>query len=248
MDYYAYTIMKLVDIHEAVKQVQSKHRVFVHGVSMTPTELLDALCVRHEELMDVELVHIHTEGPLAYANEAHYPHLRSNACFVGKNLRGALNEGYGDYIPIFLSEISGLFRKGYLPIDVAFIHASPPDKHGYCSLGTSLDVVLGALDSAKVVIALLNPRVPKMQGDAFIHQSKIDFGVAIDRPLIAVPNPEINGIDRAIAAHVAALIEDKSCLQKGIGAIPNAVLEALIHHKGLGVHTEMFSDGVMDLI
>lgn len=243
-----FNILNMVSAHEAVSQIRSGERVFIQGAAMTPNVLIKALCERYEELENVEIFQIHTEGDAPYTREPYNKAFSVNSCFVGSNVRQAVNSGQGAYIPIFLSEIHLLFRRNILPIDVAFIQVSPPDNHGYCSLGVSVDITLPAIESAKMVIAQVNPRVPRTHGDGIIHISKIDAAVEVNEPIhisaIATPSD----IEVAIGKHVAELIEDGATLQMGIGGIPNVVLNNLIHHKRLGIHTEMFSDGILPLI
>lgn len=234
--------------HDAVSQVRSGDRVFVHGVAAAPHVLIDALVARASELRDVEIVHLHTEGAAPYAAPEFAENFRVNAFFVGGNVRDAVNRGDGDYIPVFLSEIPALFRKKVLPLDVALVHVSPPDSHGFCSLGVSVDIASSAVECARTVIAQVNPRMPRTHGDALVHIDDIDVMVDIDVPLPQVYPPKLSETDRAIGRHIAGLIEDGATLQMGIGSIPNAVLASLDGHKDLGVHTEMFSDGLIDLV
>lgn len=234
--------------HDAVSKVKSGDRVFVHGVAAAPHVLIDALVARASELRDVEIVHLHTEGAAPYAAPEFAENFRVNAFFVGGNVRDAVNRGDGDYIPVFLSEIPALFRKRVLPLDVALVHVSPPDSHGFCSLGVSVDIASSAVECARTVIAQVNPRMPRTHGDALVHIDDIDVMVDIDVPLPQVYPPKLSETDRAIGRHIAGLIEDGATLQMGIGSIPNAVLASLDGHKDLGVHTEMFSDGLIDLV
>lgn len=239
---------KTIDKHEAVKHIKSGDRVFLHSIAMTPHTLVDAMVSRHEHLKDVEIVHIHTEGSAPYVN----PDLRSsfyhNALFVGSNVREAVQTGVADYIPLFLSEMPGLFRRGIMTIDVAMISVSPPDKHGFCSLGPSVDITLGAIESAKLVIAEINPNVPRTHGDGYVHFSKIDYAIDVNTPMYETKPRVISETERRIGKYIAEMIEDGATLQMGIGAIPDAVLSELHNHRKLGVHTEMFSDGVIDLV
>ncbi len=240
--------MKITNAEEAVKIIKSGDRVFVHGASATPKQLILAMTARASELRDVEIVHLHTEGPAPYASAKYIESFRTNALFVGANIREAVNEGVADYIPVFLSEVPGLFRKGILPLDVALVQVSPPDRHGFCSLGTSVDVARAAVQVAKYVIAQINPNMPRTHGDGLIHISHIDSAVVVDDPLPEFPPGESSEAEKSIGRYCAELIEDGATLQMGIGAIPNAVLNALAGHRDLGVHTEMFSDGAIDLI
>ncbi|MBI1944268.1 MAG: acetyl-CoA hydrolase/transferase family protein [Deltaproteobacteria bacterium] len=244
--------MKVKDAAEAVALVRSGQRVFVHGAAATPLRLLEALVARADSradsLLDVELIHLHTAGPAAYADARYAKSFRVASLFVGENLRGRLDGARVDYLPCFLSEMPFLFRSGVRPVDVAFVQVSPPDAHGFCSLGTSVDTAKAAVDVAKVVVAEVNPRMPRTHGDGFIDQRRIARFLEVDA---ALPEPEphqLDDVERAIGRHVAALIEDGSTLQMGIGAIPDAVLAALGGHRHLGVHTEMFSDGLLPLI
>jgi len=241
-------MIKFKSKEEAVSLVQSGDRVFIQGAAMTPKVLVKALSLRYKKLTEVEIVHIHTEGEALYAEEPYINSFKINTFFVGSNVRKAINTQKGDYVPIFLSEIHQLFRRNILPLDVAFIQVSPPDKHGFCSLGTSVDVTIPAIETAKLVIAQINPNVPRTHGDGIIHISQIDAAVEVDEPLHLVPMPAPGEKDKKIGQHVASLVEDGATLQMGIGAIPNVVLQNLTNHKNLGIHTEMFSDGVLPLI
>lgn len=233
---------------EAVKAIKSGDRVFIHGVAAAPLRLIEAMTARADELRNVELVHLHTEGRAPYVEPEYVESFRLNAFFVGGNVRAAVREGRGDYIPIFLSEIPALFRKNVLPLDVALVHVSPPDKHGFCSLGVSVDIAHAAVDCARYVIAQVNPNMPRTIGDALVSVNDIDAFVAVDEPLPEAPIPPITEIDEAIGRHIAELIEDGATLQMGIGSIPNAVLASLTGHKDLGIHTEMFADGLIPLV
>jgi acyl-CoA hydrolase len=233
---------------EAVNFVSSGQRVFFQGAAMTPNLLINALCLRHQDLKDVEIIQVHTEGVALYTQEPYNKSFHVNSCFVGSNVRSAVNGGNGDYIPIFLSEIHLLFRKNILPIDVAFIQVSPPDVHGYCSLGTSVDITLPAVETSKIVIAQINPNVPRTHGDGIIHLRDIDYAVEDTSSLGISGGVPISEIEARIGSHVANLIEDGATLQLGIGNIPNAVLDNLSNHKRLGIHTEMFSDGILPLV
>ena len=240
---------KIVSAREAVKAIQSGNRVFVHGSAATPQFLLKALAKRAHELRNVELMAVSTLGELELAKPEYAESFYINSLFVSANIRGAINEGRGNYIPIFLSEISKLFEKGILPIDVALLHISPPDKHGLCSLGVSVDVARAAAKHAKYIIAQVNPKMPRTHGDGFIDIHQIHALVETDDNLPEVNYADsITDCDRTIGKYVAELVEDRSTLQMGIGAIPDAVLQSLTHCKDLGIHTEMFSNGVMDLV
>ncbi len=233
---------------EAVSLIQSGQRVFVQGGAATPSVLLNALVEQADRLTDVELIHLHTEGNAPYADERYARSFKVANLFVGSNLRKKINYASIDYLPCFLSEIPQLFRSGRRPIDVALIHLSPPDRHGFCSLGTNVDVAIAALESAKTVIAQINPQMPRVHGDGIIHVDSVDKFVDIDVPLPECPRHELTQEEKAIGRHASSLIEDGACLQVGIGSIPDAVLSELKGRRHLGIHTEMWSDGVLDLI
>lgn len=228
--------------------IRSGMRVFVHGGAATPTALVSALIEESARLENVELIHLHTEGDAAYALPKYKKNFRVVNLFVGANVRSLIDTERVDYLPIFLSEIPALFHSGRRPIDVAMLHLSPPDQHGFCSLGTSVDVARAAFDSANVVIAQINAQMPRVHGDGFIHIDELDDHIEIDTPLFEPKIPPLTDQDKGIAANVSGLIEDGACLQVGIGAIPNAVLQLLKGRKNLGVHTEMWSDGMLNLI
>ncbi len=237
------------DVHTAVQVVESGDRVFVQGACATPTALIEALVARGEELSDVEITHLHTYGPTPYTDERWRGHFSLRALFVGENVREAANAGRASYTPVFLSDVPALFAPGEpLAIDVALIQVSPPDTHGFCSLGPSVDVTRAAVDHARYVIALVNPTVPRPHGDGFVHVSRLDRVVHWAGPLYEVNRHEVNETQAQIGRNVAGLIGDGATLQLGIGAIPDAVLQALTNRRDLGVHTEMFSDGIMDLV
>ena len=233
---------------QALDRIQSGHRVFVHGAAATPLALLDALLSHAPRLRDVELIHLHTEGPARYADAEFAESFRVVSLFVGANLRGRVDGDRVDYLPVFLSEMPELFRSGRRAPDVALVTVSPPDAHGYCTLGTSVDCARAAVETASIVIAEVNPQMPRVHGDGFLHVSCIDVLVPVDRPLPehrpAPPSQE----ELAIGRHVAALVPDGATLQMGIGAVPDAVLLALRDHRHLGVHTEMWSDGLLPLL
>jgi acyl-CoA hydrolase len=239
---------RVVSAEEAVSVVQSGNRVFVHSVAAAPQRLLEALTARASELRVVEIISLHTEGQAPYAAPEHAKSFRVNALFVGTNVRQAVEEGRADYMPVFLSEVPQMFRSGVLPLDVALIHVSPPDRHGFCSLGVSVDVARAAVQSARTVIAQVNPRMPRTHGDGLIHVDAIDLQVEVDVPLPELPPHVLTDQERAIGRHCAELVEDGATLQIGIGAIPQATVAALVDHQRLGVHTEMLSDGIVDLV
>ncbi|MBY8962170.1 4-hydroxybutyrate CoA-transferase [Flavobacterium sp. D11R37] len=239
---------KYVSAAEAVSVVNPGNRVYVQAAAATPTVLTKALAARAAELRDVEVCHLHTEGEAPYADPALKDRFHVNSFFIGKNVRHTLAAGNGSYTPVFLSELPRLFRKNVLPLDVAFIHVSPPDSHGYCSLGVSVEASVAAIENAKFVVAQVNPQMPRTFGDSVIHESEIDFLVEADMPIYGHEPDAITAQEAKIGEYVASLIEDESTLQMGIGSIPNAALANLKNHKNLGLHTEMFSDGVIDLI
>ncbi len=237
------------DLPAAVQAVQSGDRVFVQGACATPTPLIEALVARGEELHNVELTHLHTYGPAPYTDERWRGHFSLRALFVGENVREAANAGRASYTPVFLSDVPALFAPGEpLAIDRALIQVSPPDEHGYCSLGPSVDVTRAAVDHARSIIALVNPQMPRTHGDSFVHVSRLDYAVQIDAPIYEVARRVPDATQLRIGQQVAQMVEDGATLQLGIGAIPDAVLQALADRRDLGIHTEMFSDGVLDLI
>lgn len=240
--------MNYVDLQEAVSHVKSGDRVFFQGAAMTPKVLIDGLCQNYSNLADIEIIQMHTEGEALYTQEPYCQAFKTNSCFVGGNVRSAVNSNIGNYIPIFLSEIHLLFKYDILPLDIAFIQVSPPDQHGFCTLGTSIDVSLAAVQKAKLVIAQVNPQVPRSHGDGNVHSSQIDFAVEVDTPIFSHEILAPNETEQKIGMHIAALVEDGATLQMGIGAIPNAVLNNLGDRRGLGIHTEMFSDGILPLV
>lgn len=234
---------------QAVELIQSGHRVFIQGSAATPITLVNALMQRAGILKNVELMGISTFGDKLFDHPRFAESFFMNSLFVSANTRKLVNAPHGDYIPVFLSEIPLLFRRNFLPVDVALIHVSPPDKHGFCSLGTSVDVSLAAMQCAKIVVAQVNPNMPRTHGDGLVPVSAIDAWVEVNDPLPEVSyQHKISDVSLQIGRHCAELIEDKSCLQMGIGNIPDAVLACLDGHKDLGIHTEMFSDGVLSLV
>ena len=239
---------KCVSAEDAVKIVKSNDRIYVQAAAAAPSILTNALTERASELRNVELCHLHTEGPASYANPELSDSFHVNSFFIGKNVRHTLAAGNGSYTPVFLSELPYLFRKKVVPLDVVFIHVSPPDIHGYCSLGVSVEATLAAIENAKIVIAQVNPQMPRTFGDGILHVSEINYLVDVNLPIYGHEMGIISPLEDKIGTYVASLIEDKSTLQMGIGSIPNAALAKLTNHKDLGLHTEMFSDGVIDLI
>lgn len=240
--------MKIVTAEEAVKFIKSGDHVFIQSVAAAPQSLIGAITSRANELRNVEIYHLHTEGVAPYCEPQFKESFHTNAFFIGANVRKSIATGEGDFIPCFLSEAPLLMRRGIIPIDVALIHVSPPDKHGYCSLGTSIDVTLAGVQSAKTVIAQINPNMPRTHGDGILHVGEIDFAVEVMDEIPELPLVQPTDEEIAIGKNCAELVEDGAALQMGIGAIPNAVLLALTNHKDLGVHTEMFSDGLISLL
>jgi acyl-CoA hydrolase len=239
---------RTVTAEEAVAVIKSGARVFIHSVAAAPSRLIEAMTARASELRVVEIVSLHTEGPAPYAAPEMAKSFRVNALFVGANVRRAVEEGRADYLPVFLSEVPSLFRSGILPLDVALIHVSPPDHHGFCSLGVSVDVSRAAVQTARTVVAQVNPRMPRSLGDGLIHMDQIDYMVEVDEPIHELAPAALSAEEQAIGRHCAELVDDGATLQIGIGAIPQATLAALGDHHRLGIHTEMISDGVVDLV
>jgi acyl-CoA hydrolase len=239
---------KVVSAQEAVKAIKSNDRVYLQAAAAAPQVLIKAMTERFEELRNVEVCHLHIEGDAPYANPELRESFHVNSFFVGHNVRHTLAAGNGSYTPVFLSELPLLFKRNILPLDVALIHVSVPDKHGYCSLGVSIEATLAAIENAKIVIAQVNPQMPRTHGDGIIHHTEIDLFVECNEPIPTHEMPASSEVENKIGDYVASLIEDRSTLQMGVGVIPNAVLSRLTNHKNLGLHTEMFSDGVIDLI
>lgn len=242
--------MKFISAQEAVKVVKTGDRVHLSSVAVTPHILIKAMVERgrRKEFKNVKVQHIHIEDTVEFANPEFEGIFVSEQFFVGANMRKQTQAGYADYIPAFLSETQKLIRDGYLKVNVVMIMVSPPDKHGYVSLGTSVDATLAAIENADTVIAAVNPNVPRAWGDAMINSKEIDYFVEDDSPLFSHNMEALNETEIAIGKNVAELIEDGACLQMGIGGIPNAVLAQLGNHKDLGVHTEMFADGILPLV
>jgi acyl-CoA hydrolase len=239
---------KAISAEDAVKIIKSNDKVYLQAAAAVPQVLINAMTARHEELRNVQICQLHTEGEAPYANPELKDSFHVNSFFIGKNVRHTLKAGNGSYTPVFLSELPLLFKRNIVDLQVALIHVSVPDKHGYCSLGVSVEATLAAIDNADYVIAQVNKQMPRTHGAGIIHISEINAFVECDEPLPVHAMSEPSEIERKIGNHVAGLIEDRSTLQMGIGNIPNAVLSRLTNHKDLGLHTEMFSDGVIDLI
>ncbi len=241
-------MFKRVSAEEAVKVIKSNDRVYIQAAAAAPQQLINAMSARHEELRNVEVCHLHIEGEAPYANPELKDSFHVNSFFIGKNVRHTLHAGNGSYTPVFLSELPTLFQQNILDLDVVLIHVSEPDKHGYLSLGVSVEATLAAIDNATTVIAQVNKNMPRTHGAGIIHYTEIDYFVEVDDEIPTMHASEPSEIESKIGDYVAGLIEDRSTLQMGIGNIPNAVLSRLTNHKDLGLHTEMFSDGVIDLI
>lgn len=246
---FAKKSMKIVSTAaEAVSLIKSNNRVFIHTAAAAPSQLIQAMTDRHAELKNVEIVSAHTEGPVPYAADELADSFTINCFFVGHNVRKAVQRGRANYIPIFLSEIPALFRRGKMPLDVALVTVSKPNKKGYCSLGCSVDISNAAVDHAKIVIAQINPNMPFVHGNGIISVDKIDMAIEVNDPLYEM-SPKISSeTEIAIGKNVANLVEDGATLQMGIGGIPDATLKFLTNHKNLGIHTEMCSDGLVDLV
>ncbi len=233
---------------EAIKRLKPGNRVFIGTGCAQPQELVQALTNRHAELPDTEIVHLLTFGKAPYAAKELSDYFRVNSFFISENVRDIIQEGLGDYTPIFLSDIPRLFSSGQHPLDVALIQVTPPDERGMCSLGISVDIVKSAAENAALVIAQVNPQMPRTLGDSFMHVQDLDILVPVDTPLFEVHPPEVTEVTRKIGANIAGLVEDGSTVELGIGRIPQAVLEFLKEKKDLGIHTEMFTDAIIDMI
>lgn len=239
---------RLKTAFDVVQYIQSKHRVFIHGAAATPNILLDALVESADRLRNVELIHLHTEGKPRYAAPEFAKSFKITSLFTGKNLRDFSNNDQVDYLPCFISDIPMLFASGRRPINVAVLHLSPPDSHGFCTLGTSVDIARAAASSAEIIIAQINRQMPRVHGDGFIHIDEVDAYIEVDESLPELMMPPMTDAEKKIGSFTAELIENGSCLQVGVGNIPNAVLAALSAHKNLGVHSETWSDGILQLI
>ncbi len=240
--------MRIVSPEEAVAGVRSRDQIYVQCAAATPEVLLRALVARAADLEQVSMVHLHIEGPGPHLAPEMAPHFRHRALFIGPNARRAVNEGRADFVPVFLSDVPALFLSGALPLDYVFVNATPPDAHGFCSLGTSVEAMHAAIKAAKTVVVQLNRAMPRTLGESFIHVSQIDLATEVDEPIHEVPRPEIGEIERRIGSFIADLVPDGATLQLGIGAIPTATAEFLGDKKDLGIHTEMFTDAVVDLV
>jgi 4-hydroxybutyrate CoA-transferase len=239
---------RITTAEAAVRCIASGSHVWVHAGCNNPEELLRAMVARAGELRGVEVVHLLTFGYAGHVDPAYQESFRHRALFTGPNVRQAVNDGRADWVPVFLSEVPRLLSSGIVPVDVALIQISPPDEHGFCSFGVGVECTKAAAERAPTVIALVNRQMPRSLGDAFIHVSRLTHVVEVDRPILELPqHTEIGAVSRAIGKNIADLIEDGSTLQMGIGEIPDAVLLFLKEKRHLGVHTEMFSDGVVEL-
>jgi 4-hydroxybutyrate CoA-transferase len=240
---------KVVSPDVAVRSIKSGNRIFLTGNCSVPTFALEALVRRAPKLKDVEVCHALTIGSDAYVAPEMNGHLRINALFIGHNVRKAVQEGRADFTPVLLSEFPLLFKDGHLPVDVALVHLSPPDEHGFCSFGVEVGLSKTVAESANIIIAEVNEQMPRTLGDSFIHVNKIDYIIPVNYPLPEVPmGGEGDEVVEKIASYIAELIPDEATMQMGIGAIPDAVLKFLYDRRDLGVHTELFSDGVIDLV
>jgi 4-hydroxybutyrate CoA-transferase len=244
----AVQVMRIVTASEAVSGVKSGDQVYLHCAAATPSVLLDALVARAAELKDVGVVHLHCEGPGPHLAPEMDGHFRHRALFIGPNARAAVNEGRADYVPVFLSDVPRLFTSGTLKLDAAFVNATPPDAHGFCSLGTSVEAMHAAMRAARTVIVQLNRSMPRTLGDSFVHVSDIDLAVEVDVPPYEYVPGALGEVERRIGGYVADLVADGATIQMGIGGIPVAVAQALSTKRDLGVHTEMFTDPIVDLV
>ena len=237
---------RAVSAEEAVAHVLSGMKVFIHGAAATPKSLIDALARR--DIENVTTFHLHLDGDVALADPEVAKRIRPTSLFIGANMRGPVNEGRADFTPVFLSDIPSLFSSGRIALDVAILQLSPPDRHGYCTLGTSADAAVSAARSARIRIAEINEQMPRTHGNTLVHVDTLTAFVHTDRPLPEHPPGEPSEAESAIGSHIASLVPDGATLQMGIGAIPEAVLSRLFDKHDLGVHTEMFSDRVIDLV
>jgi len=248
MDWNSIFRNRVTTADKAVEDIRSGDRVWIHPGCNTPTLLIDAMVARAPELENVEVVHILTLAPAPYVAPGMEGHFRHRSLFTGANVRAAVNEGRADFVPIHLHDVPALISRGQMPIDVSLIHISPPDEHGFCSYGVGVDATKTAVEHSRTVIAMVNRQMPRTLGDSFVHVSKLTRVVEVDLPLIEHPmSEEVSGVARRIGGNIASLITDGATIQMGIGEIPDAVLDFLGDKKHLGVHTEMFSDGLVDL-
>ena len=240
-------IPNIMSADDAVKLIKSGNRILIQGGSATPQTLIKAMVARAPELKNVEIVHLHTEGECGFTNPDLHESFHTKAFFIGGNVRKMVGNTV-DYIPIFLSDIPSLFREGYMDLDVVLVNVSHPDKHGFCSLGVSVDIIIAGIEKGKKIIAQINPKMPRTFGDALVHLNKFDACVLVDEDIHEMKFVAPSKEEEAIGKNIAGIIDDGATLQMGIGGIPNAVLTYLGNHKNLGVHTEMFSEGIVDLV
>jgi 4-hydroxybutyrate CoA-transferase len=250
MDWHTLYQSRIVSPHDAVRKIKSGDRVFLTGNCSVPQTVLSALVDYAPQLHDVEIAQALSIGPADYVSPEMEGHLRVNSMFISANIRKAVQEGRADFTPVLLSEFTLLFKKGYLPLDVALVHLSTPDNYGFCSFGVEVGLTKSPTESAKLIIAEINQQMPRTLGDSFIHVSKLDYIVPVDYPLteMSMGDKDSSEITEKIAQYIAELIPDGATMQMGIGAIPDAVLNYLYEKKDLGIHTELFSDGVIDLV
>ncbi|HDO41972.1 MAG TPA: acetyl-CoA hydrolase/transferase family protein, partial [Candidatus Bathyarchaeota archaeon] len=239
---------KKMSLKEALSYIKTGDHIFIGSACGEPQYLVKGLVEKADHLADNEILHVHTLGVAPYTKPRYSDRFRMNAFFVGINTRKAVAEGRADYTPVFLSELPRLIRRGLVPIDVALIQVTPPDEHGFCSLGVSVEITKTAAENAKLVIAQVNRQMPRVLGDSFIHINDIDIIVEHDEPLLEAPRPEPDIVSDRIAKYVSELVEDESTLQIGIGSIPDAVLSSLVDKRDLGIHTELLTEGVVDLV
>ncbi|MEJ5223473.1 MAG: acetyl-CoA hydrolase/transferase C-terminal domain-containing protein [Anaerolineales bacterium] len=241
---------RMTTAEEAIKAIKSHSRLFLTGNVSVPKTLLAALVKRAPELENVEICQALTVGPADYVNPEMEGHLRVNTMFISHNVRKAVQEGRADFTPVLLSEFPLLFKNGHLPLDAALIHVSPPDEHGFCSLGVEVGLTKTPAESAKIILAEVNQQMPRTLGDSFIHVSRLTHIVPVNYPIseMAMAEEGDKEVVEKIAGYIAELIPDGATMQMGIGAIPDAVLKYLFHKKDLGIHTELFSEGVIDLV
>lgn len=239
---------KVTDVNTALSAIHSGDRVYIGGGAGVPVSLTQGLTKRHKNLKNVELTHILTFAPAPYADPVYQESFRVNALFIGANVRQAVKEGRADFTPVFLSEIPDLFRNGKLPLDAALISVGPPDEHGFCSFGVEVGTTKPAAEAARIIIAEVNQQMPRTLGDSFIHVSRLHHIVEVDYPIPEAPQGGASPEHLKIGEIIADMIPDGATLQMGIGSIPDAVLKSLGHHKDLGIHTELFSDGVIDMV
>jgi acyl-CoA hydrolase len=240
--------MRIVTPEEAVAHVRSGDQVYIQCAAATPSVLLDALVARAPDLRDVVMIHLHIEGPGPHLAPDMAAHFRHRALFIGPNARQAVNEGRAEYVPVFLSDVPVLFERGLQPLDTVLVNATPPDAHGFCSLGTSVEAMHAAIRAAKTVVAQFNEAMPRTLGESFIHVSQIDYAIEVNVPPYERPVGELGDVERRIGEFVADLVPDGATLQLGIGGIPTATAIALGGKRDLGIHTEMFTDPIVDLV